>query len=313
MDLQQNAVLSIVVPVYNEEETIPLFLEKVVALKREIIPYSFSFIFIDDGSTDQTLSVLRQINQQDDNVHYVSLSRHFGKEAAIYAGLEKAKGDLVALMDVDLQDPPELLPEMLSALVSNEVDCVATKRSDRRQESAIRSFFSSLFYKVMNRFSQTEFVEGARDFRMMNRSMVDAVLTLSENQRFSKGIFSWVGFRTKYLSYEDRNRSAGQSSWSFWGLFRYAVEGLVSFSTVPLTLVILLGFLTFTGSILAGIFIVIRALVSNSSVAGWPSMVTIILFIGGVQMLSIGVIGRYIAAIFFETKNRPIYLAKEEK
>lgn len=308
----QKPTLSIVVPVHNEEATIQIFYDAI----QEILPElhaKVDYHFIDDGSTDRTLPILRELTQTDKNVHYVSFSRNFGKEAGLYAGLEQSKGDYVAVMDVDLQDPPELLPEMLAGVESGEYDAVGTRRADRKGEAPLRSWFSSQFYKWMNKVSQTHLVDGARDYRVMSRQMVNAILSMSENQRFSKGIFTWVGFKTKYIPFENRERVAGNTSWSFWSLTKYAIEGIVSFSTVPLTVVTLLGLLTFGASVLAGIFIVIRALVSNTSVAGWPSMVTIILFIGGIQMLSLGIIGRYIAAIFLETKRRPIFIAKEEK
>ncbi|MBS0957630.1 glycosyltransferase family 2 protein [Leuconostoc pseudomesenteroides] len=304
-------VLSIVVPVHNEEKTIKIFYNAIRDISAKICAV-IHFHFIDDGSTDKTLDLLHQLAQQDSNVHYISFSRNFGKEAGLYAGLQQADGDYVAVMDVDLQDPPELLPEMLKEVQSGDWDAVGTRRADRKGEARIRSWFSTQFYKWMNKISQTQLVDGARDYRVMTRQMVDAILSLSENQRFSKGIFTWVGFKTKYIPFENRERVAGQTSWSFWALSKYAVEGIVSFSTVPLTLITLLGFLSFGISILSAIFIVIRALVHNNSVDGWPSMVTIILFIGGIQLLSLGVIGRYMAAIFLETKRRPIFIKKEE-
>ncbi|CAK1248652.1 glycosyltransferase family 2 protein [Fructobacillus evanidus] len=313
MDIKdQPTVLSLIVPVHNEEDTIQIFYDAIQKIKPEV-GATIDFHFIDDGSTDKTLPILRDLVNRDSDVHYVSFSRNFGKEAGLYAGLQQAKGDYVAVMDVDLQDPPELLPQMLSEVQSGEYDAVGTRRADRKGEAKLRSWFSAQFYKWMNKISQTHLVDGARDYRVMTRQMVNAILSLSENQRFSKGIFTWVGFRTKYIPYENRERVAGTTSWSFWKLTKYAIEGIVSFSTMPLTIVTFLGLLSFGASIVAGIFIVIRALISNSSVAGWPSMVTIILFIGGIQMLSLGIIGRYIAAIFMETKNRPIYIAKEEK
>ncbi|MDF7636974.1 glycosyltransferase family 2 protein [Leuconostocaceae bacterium ESL0958] len=309
---ENQKTLSLVVPVHNEEATIPLFYDAIQNIKGQVNAH-INFFFIDDGSTDGTLTTLRQYAQFDSAVHYVSFSRNFGKEAGLYAGLEKADGDYVAVMDVDLQDPPELLPSMLADVQSGAFDAVGTRRADRKGEAPLRSWFSAQFYKWMNKVSQTHLVDGARDYRVMSRQMVDAILSLSENQRFSKGIFTWVGFKTKYIPFENRERVAGNTSWSFWALAKYAIEGIVSFSTVPLMIVTVLGLLSFGTSILAGLFIVIRALVSNTAVAGWPSMVTIILFIGGIQMLSLGIIGRYIAAIFMETKKRPIYIAKEEK
>jgi len=269
--------------------------------------------FIDDGSTDNTLSILRHLSESDENVHYVSFSRNFGKESGLYAGLQQADGQYVAVMDVDLQDPPELLPQMLQDVQSGEYDAVGTRRANRKGEAKLRSWFSEQFYVWINKISDTQLVDGARDYRVMTRQMVDAILSMTENQRFSKGIFSWVGFKTKYIPFENRERVAGNTSWSFWSLLKYAVEGVVSFSTVPLTVITGLGFTSFGLSLLSAAFIIIRAMVNNNSVAGWPSMVTIILFIGGIQLLSLGVIGRYIAAIFLETKHRPIYITREEK
>ncbi|CAH1850363.1 glycosyltransferase family 2 protein [Convivina praedatoris] len=309
---QEMSILSLVVPVHNEEDTINIFYQELQKISPQL-PATIHYHFIDDGSTDNTLAILRKLAAKDANVHYISFSRNFGKEAGLYAGLKQADGDFVAVMDVDLQDPPELLPEMLAGVQNGDYDAVGTRRSNRDGESKIRSWFSEQFYKWMNKISQTHLVDGARDYRVMTRQMVDAILALPENQRFSKGIFTWVGFRTKYIPFENRERVAGNTSWSFWSLTKYAIEGIVSFSTVPLTVVTVLGFLSFIVSIISAIFIVIRALISNTSVAGWPSMVTIILFIGGIQLLSLGVIGRYIAAIFLETKKRPIYISREEK
>ena len=308
----QEHILSIIVPVHNEEETVEIFYNAIESLKDKL-QMAVHYHFIDDGSSDNTLSIIRHLSQQDKNIHYISFSRNFGKEAGLYAGLKQADGDYVAVMDVDLQDPPELLPEMLMSVQNGDFDAVGTRRSNRDGEAKLRSWFSTQFYVWMNKISQTQLVDGARDYRVMTRQMVNAILELSENQRFSKGIFSWVGFKTKDISFENRERVAGNTSWSFWSLMKYAVEGIVSFSTVPLTIITLVGFLSFLISIVSAVFIVLRALISNNSVAGWPSMVTIILFIGGIQLLSLGVIGRYIAAIFLETKRRPIFISKEEK
>ncbi|MDF7626481.1 glycosyltransferase family 2 protein [Lactobacillaceae bacterium L1_55_11] len=304
-------VLSLVVPLHNEEATVQLFYDTLEDLA-PALPVELQYHFIDDGSTDQTLAIVRRLAQENPAVHYVSFSRNFGKEAALYAGLKQAQGDYVAVMDVDLQDPPDLLPEMLAGVMSGEYDSVGTRRVSREGEGRIRSWFSEQFYKWMNKISQTQLVDGARDYRVMTRQMVDAILSLPENQRFSKGIFSWVGFKTKYLPFENRQRVAGNSSWSFWALTKYAVEGIVSFSTVPLVLVTVLGFISFGIALVSAIFIVARALVSNTSVAGWPSMVTIILFIGSVQLLSLGVMGRYLAANYLETKRRPIYIVRSK-
>lgn len=309
---QENDVLSIVVPVHNEEETIQIFYDTVEQLTDDMMT-TIHYHFVDDGSTDETPNILRALAAENDRVHFIIFSRNFGKEAGLYAGLQQADGDYVAVMDVDLQDPPELLPEMLNDVRSGAYDAVGTRRADRTGEAKLRSWFSEQFYVWINKISQTKFVDGARDYRVMTRQMVDAILTLSENQRFSKGIFSWVGFKTKYIAFENRERVAGTTSWSFWSLLKYAVEGIVSFSTVPLTVITIVGLFSFLLSILSAVFIVVRAMIYNNSVAGWPSMVTIILFIGGIQLLSLGVIGRYIAAIFLETKRRPIFIAKEEK
>lgn len=311
-DQQNSEVLSLVVPVHNEEETIQIFYDAIESLKAKI-PATIHYHFIDDGSTDNTIFILRDLATHSDNVHYTSFSRNFGKEAALYAGLQQADGQYVAVMDVDLQDPPELLPQMVEEVQSGLYDAVGTRRADRSGEAKLRSWFSKQFYVWMNKISQTHLVDGARDYRVMTRQMVNAILSMSENQRFSKGIFTWVGFKTKYIPFKNRERVAGNTSWSFWSLLKYAIEGVVSFSTLPLTLITWLGFTSFGISILSTIFIVCRALINNNSVAGWPSMVTIILFIGGIQLLSLGVIGRYIAAIFLETKRRPIYITREEK
>ena len=310
--LQQSNILSIVVPVHNEEETIQIFYDALSNIKKQLTA-TIHYHFIDDGSTDNTLSILRHLSESDENVHYVSFSRNFGKESGLYAGLQQADGQYVAVMDVDLQDPPELLPQMLQDVQSGEYDAVGTRRANRKGEAKLRSWFSEQFYVWINKISDTQLVDGARDYRVMTRQMVDAILSMTENQRFSKGIFSWVGFKTKYIPFENRERVAGNTSWSFWSLLKYAVEGVVSFSTVPLTVITGLGFTSFGLSLFSAAFIIIRAMVNNNSVAGWPSMVTIILFIGGIQLLSLGVIGRYIAAIFLETKHRPIYITREEK
>ena len=310
--IEKSEILSLVVPVHNEEETIQIFYDTLSALKDNLTA-TIHYHFIDDGSTDNTLSILRELSNNDKNVHYISFSRNFGKEAGLYAGLQQTTGQYVAVMDVDLQDPPELLPEMLHDVQSGEYDAVGTRRADRAGEAKIRSWFSSQFYVGMNKISETHLVDGARDYRVMTRQMVNAILSMSENQRFSKGIFSWVGFKTKYIPFENRARVAGNTSWSFWSLSKYAIEGIVSFSTFPLTVITGLGFVSFGISLLSAVFIVIRALAYHNSAAGWPSLVTIILFIGGIQLLSLGVIGRYVAAIFLESKHRPIYITREEK
>ncbi|MGT2832093.1 glycosyltransferase family 2 protein [Streptococcus halotolerans] len=304
--------LSIVVPCYNEEVTILPFLtamQKVEkSLGNELI---FDYCFINDGSADATLDILREISQKYINVHYLSLSRNFGKEAALLAGLEEVKGDFVTVMDVDLQDPPELLVEMY-VKIREGYDVVGNRRVDRKGEPALRSFFARTFYWLINRISSTEMVDGARDFRLMTRQVVDSILELGEVNRFSKGLFSWVGYDVTYISFENRERVAGETSWSFWSLLKYSIDGFINFSEAPLSLAVWTGSGSFILSILAMFFIIIRRLVFGDPVAGWASLVTIILFIGGVQLLSLGVIGKYIAKIFLETKKRPIYIVKEK-
>lgn len=303
--------LSIVVPCYNEEETIPLFYPAVEKVVKQM-PVDTEYWFVNDGSNDGTLAELRKLHEQDpERVHYVSFSRNFGKEAGLYAGLQAATGDYVVVMDADLQDPPELLPEMLRLIREEAYDCIGTRRIDREGEPVIRSFFAKSFYRLVNRIGQTEMVDGARDFRLMTRQMVDAVLELTEYNRFSKGIFSWVGFDTKYLAYENRERVAGETSWSFWSLFKYSIDGIVNFSEAPLNIASVIGGISCLGSLVALVFIVIRALVFGDPTSGWPSLVSILLFVSGLQLLCVGIIGKYIGKIFLETKRRPVYLVKE--
>lgn len=306
--------LSIVVPVNDEEKTIPIFVARLSEIELEINDVLFEYWFIDDGSKDDTLSVIKKIQKSNNRVHYISFSRNFGKESALLAGLQQATGDFVAVMDVDLQDPPELLPEMLQGVRDGEWDVVGSRRINRTGEPVLRSFFSNMFYKLVNWVSETEFVNGARDFRVMTRQVADAVLALPEYNRFSKGIFSWVGFRIKYLEFENVDRVAGKTSWSFWNLVKYSIEGIVDFSTAPLQLVVGTGIMSFLFAIIGIIFIIIRALVyPGSSVFGWPSLVVIILMIGGVQLISLGVLGRYISGVYTEVKHRPQFLVREMK
>lgn len=304
--------VSIIVPCYNEEATIRLFLEKTQkveqSLSEELV---FDYIFVNDGSKDQTLAVLRQIAQEFDNVHYLSFSRNFGKEAALLAGLEAATGDLITVMDADLQDPPELLIDMYQK-IEEGYDVVGTRRVDRKGEPLIRSFFARSFYWIINQVSDTKMVDGARDFRLMTRQVVDSILQLEEVNRFSKGIFSWVGFEVTYLPYENRERVAGETSWSFFSLLKYSIEGFINFSDVPLKLATWTGFLTFILSILAILFVVLRYLMYGDPVSGWASTVTIMMFLGGLQLLSIGIIGTYLSKVFLETKKRPVYIVKEK-
>lgn len=303
--------LSIVVPCYNEQEAVPLFVNEVEKIVNQL-NIEAEYIFINDGSTDQTLKVIREVYRKlPHKIRYLSFSRNFGKEAALYAGLKAAKGELVTVMDADLQDPPELLPQMIEILETGKFDCVGTRRTSRQGEPVIRSFFARLFYKVINRFGDTLMVDGARDFRLMTRQMVDSVLEVSEYNRFSKGIFSWVGFETTYLEFENRERIAGKSSWSFWSLFKYSIDGIVNFSDAPLNFASFIGAFSCVGAGISLLFIVIRALVFGDPTSGWPSMVSIMLFMGGLQLLCLGIIGKYIGKIFLETKNRPIYIIKE--
>lgn len=303
--------LSIIVPCYNEEQSIPLFFAEMEKIQ-PLIEYQFEYIFVDDGSTDSTLAILRDLaGLYPDCVHYLSFSRNFGKEAGLYAGLQHATGELITVMDVDLQDPPELLPEMVRLITTREIDCVGTRRATREGEPKIRSFFAKMFYKLINHIGNTQMVDGARDFRLMTRQMVDAVLELTEYNRFSKGIFSWVGFETEYLSYENHERVAGQTSWSFWSLLNYSIDGIVNFSDTPLNIASFVGAFSCVGSAIAMIVIVIRTLILGDPTSGWPSLVCIILFISGLQLLCLGIIGKYIGKIFLETKKRPIYLVKE--
>ena len=304
-------MLSIIVPCYNEAESVPLFFTATQAVVANLTQ-KIEYIFVNDGSKDNTLAVLRQLHQANPQcVRYISFSRNFGKEAAIYAGLQAAKGDFVTLMDADLQDPPELLPEMLDLLATGEWDCIGTRRTTRVGEPPIRSFFARQFYHLINRISHTEIVDGARDFRIMTRQMVDAILELSEYNRFSKGLFSWVGFDTHYLAYENRERVAGETSWNFWQLLNYSLDGIVNFSEAPLNLASFIGALTCVASVAMLLFVVIRALLFGDKTSGWPSIVSIILFFSGIQLLSLGIIGKYIGKIFLETKRRPIYIIKE--
>ena len=303
--------ISVIVPCFNEEESIPLFHEAMEAVKYQIRD-QFEYIFVNDGSTDRTLAVLRELSSRCSDVHYLSFSRNFGKEAALYAGLQEASGDLVTVTDVDLQDPPELLIEMKAMLDSNpELDCVGTRRTTREGEPPIRSFFANLFYKLINKISQVEMVDGARDFRLMRRQMVEAILEVSEYNRFSKGIFSWVGFNTEYLAYKNVERVAGKTSWNFWSLFNYSLEGIVNFSDAPLNIAFLGGILSWILAFILMVVIIIRTLVFGDPTSGWPSLMTVILFLGGFQLLTIGILGKYIGKIFMETKKRPVYVIKE--
>ncbi|MGM5692449.1 glycosyltransferase family 2 protein [Streptococcus suis] len=305
-------MISVIVPCFNEEEAIPYFYDAMEKVRKEM-GEQFEYIFVNDGSKDRTLTVLRQLSGQDRAVRYLSFSRNFGKEAALYAGLQAAQGELVTVMDVDLQDPPEMLMEMKAMLDGNpDLDCVGTRRVSRDGEPPIRSFFAKLFYKLMNKISQVEVVDGARDFRLMRRHMVDAILSVSECNRFSKGIFAWVGFETEYLPYENVERVAGETSWSFWKLLSYSIEGIINFSDTPLNIASYTGFFTFLLSLVLMVFVVFKTLVFGDPTIGWPSTICIILFLGGLQLMTIGILGKYLAKVFLETKKRPIYIVKEK-
>ncbi|MCJ0602166.1 glycosyltransferase family 2 protein [Enterococcus cecorum] len=305
-------MLSIIVPCYNEEETVELFYNTTEKIRQEL-SMEFEYIFVNDGSRDETLIRLRNLAKKNSNVRYLSFSRNFGKEAALYAGLKAATGDLITVMDADLQDPPELLPEMIMSVELDDYDCIGTRRTTRKGEPPIRSFFAKMFYRIVNRIGEVEMVDGARDYRLMTRQMVNSILELSEYNRFSKGLFSWVGFKTKYISFENRERVAGKTSWSFWKLFKYSIDGIINFSEAPLNIASFIGAFSCAGSVLAMIFIIIKTLIFNDPTSGWPSLVSIILFIGGLQLLCIGIIGKYIGKIFLETKKRPIYIVKENE
>lgn len=300
--------ISIVIPCFNEEKTVPLFFDEVEKFRGD---YEFEYLFINDGSSDGTLAAIKKLANVHESVRFVAFSRNFGKEAALYAGLQASTGDLVTVMDVDLQDPPELLPVMIDKVINSDIDCIGTRRSTREGEPAIRSFFAKKFYQLINKISDTEMIDGARDYRMMTRQMVDAVLELAEYNRFSKGLFSWVGFKTEYLSFENRERVAGETSWSFWKLFNYSIDGIVNFSDTPLNIASFVGALSCIGSGIAILFIILRALLFGDPTSGWPSLVSIVLFIGGIQLLCLGIIGKYIGKIFLETKKRPVYIVRE--
>ena len=306
--------ISIVVPCYNEEEALPYFFQAAVPVMNGMeqkYHVSFEMIFVDDGSRDQTLKVMKDLKEKDQRIRYISFSRNFGKEAAMYAGMEKSNGDLVSIMDADLQDPPQLLEQMYRDITEEGYGCVATRRVSRKGEPVIRSLFARCFYRLINRISKADIVDGARDFRLMNRKFVDAVLSMCEYNRFSKGIFGWVGFETKWIEYENVKRSAGQTKWSFWKLFIYSLEGIIGFSTMPLALASVMGVLFCLLSFIIILFIIIRTLVWGDPVNGWPSLACIMFFIGGIQLFCIGILGNYLAKTYLETKKRPIYIIKD--
>ncbi len=303
--------LSIVVPCYNEEPMIELFLSSVTQELKKIEHIEYEILFVDDGSSDDTLKIIKDVSEKNETVKYISLSRNFGKEAAIYAGLQGSIGDYVVIMDADLQDPPALIPDMLYAIENEGYDCVGSRRVDRKGEPPIRSFFARLFYKIINKMSDAEIVDGARDFQMMTRKVTDAILSIKEYNRFSKGIFGWVGFKKKWLEYENVERAAGETKWSFWKLLIYAIQGIIAFSTTPLVVASVFGMLCCVFAALMLVFIVIKTLIFGDPTSGWPSLVCIILLLSGLQMFFIGVLGQYLAKTYLETKNRPIYIISE--
>lgn len=313
--MKDKELISVVVPCYNEQEVLPLFYKEITKISGKMQndhpELEFEYLFIDDGSKDRTLRTLRVMAKYDKRVRYISFSRNFGKEAGIYAGLSNAKGDYCVVMDADLQHPPAFLPQMYEAVASGHYDCATTRRVSREGESKVRSWFARLFYKIMNKISQTEIVDGAQDFRFMTRQMVDAVLSMSEYNRFSKGIFSWVGFRVKYIEYENVERAAGTSAWSFWGLFRYSLEGIIGFSTFPLSFSAILGIISCALGAIMLIVTIIKKLAVGEPVAGYPTLICTLLFFGGLQLFCTGILGLYLGKTYLEVKKRPIYLARE--
>lgn len=309
-----NSTLCIIVPCYNEEAALPYFLQEIRKVANNMsttFQLDFEILFINDGSRDKTLQILRRAAQEDKRIRYISFARNFGKEAAMYAGFQNCTGDYAAVMDADMQDPPSLLPEMYQALQSGEYDSVATRRVTRKGEPPIRSFFARCFYKLINRISDADIVDGARDFRLMTRQMVDAILSMTEYNRFSKGIFGWVGFRTKWLPYENVERVAGETKWSFWKLFLYSLEGITAFSTAPLAIASIAGILLCIVALLFVCVVLVKTLAFGDAVGGWPSMMCVILFLGGVQLFCMGILGQYLAKTYLETKKRPIYIVQE--
>ena len=304
-------LLSVIVPCYNEQESLPYFYKEIKKVEKKMDYVDFEYIFVNDGSKDKTLDILRDFAKKDKKVMYVSFSRNFGKEAAMLAGLDYSKGDYVTLMDADLQDPPHLLIDMYKGITEEGFDCVGTRRVTRKGEPVIRSFFARMFYKIINKMSKVEMVDGARDFRLMTRQMVDSILSLKEYNRYSKGLFSFVGYKTKWLEYENVQRVAGSTKWSFWKLLIYAFDGIIAFSTTPLMIAALVGIIFFIVSFIMIIVIIVRTLTFGDPVSGWPSLVCIIFFVSGVQLFCLGIIGAYLSKTYLETKNRPVYIVKE--
>lgn len=303
--------ISVIVSCYNEEESLPLFYEEMSKVMAEMSQNDFELIFVNDGSRDNTLKEIKELRAKDKRVRYISFSRNFGKEAAMKAGLDYSTGDYVTLMDADLQDPPKMLPEMLNILESEHYDCVGTRRVTRKGEPVIRSFFARKFYKIINKMSKVEMVDGARDYRLMTRQMVEAIKSCEEYNRYSKGLWSFVGFKTKWLEFENVQRVAGETKWSFWKLFKYAVEGIVAFTTAPLTMAAFLGILFCFIAFIMIVVIIFKTLVWGDPVSGWPSLACIIIFVSGIQLFFMGIFGEYLAKTYLETKKRPLYIIKE--
>ena len=304
--------ISVIVSCYNEEESLPLFYKEMERVrKQDFKNIDFEYIFVNDGSKDKTLQEMKELRKQDKKVRYISFSKNFGKEAAMYAGLEAATGDYITLMDADLQDPPSLLRKMYDLIKNDGYDCVATRRVTRKGEPPIRSFFARVFYKLINKISDVEMVDGARDYRLMTKQMVNAVISMKEYNRYSKGLFSFVGFNTKWLEYENVERVAGKTKWSFWKLFKYAIEGITAFSTTPLILSSVIGLIFCVVAFILILVIIIKTLAFGDPTSGWPSLVCIVFFVSGIQLFSLGVIGQYLSKAYLEVKNRPIYIIKE--
>lgn len=310
-DKLSKKMISIVVPCYNEEPTLEILYRELNRIANGMPDYDFEYVFVNDGSKDKTLSILKEMADSDEKVRYVSFSRNFGKEAALLAGLKSAKGDMVATMDADMQDPPALLPEMVSYVESGEYDNAATRRVTRKGEPVIRSFFARSFYRLMHKITDIDIVDGARDYRVMNRAMVDSIISVQEYNRFSKGIFAWVGYETKWIEFENVERSAGETKWSFWKLFKYSIDGIVSFSDAPINIASWLGIIMTGVSFFAMVFLFVRALIFGDPVAGWPSLACIMTFIAGIQLFVMGVMGQYISKTYMEVKHRPHYIIKD--
>lgn len=304
-------IITVIVPCYNEEKALSYFYEEINRVTMEMKDIDFELLFINDGSKDGTLDIIKEYAKKDQRVKYISFSRNFGKESAIYAGFEKSIGDYVCIMDADLQDPPRLLPKMLKIIKDEGYDSVATRRVTRKGEPPIRSFFARLFYRIMNKISDTELMDGARDYRLMTRQFVNALLDMKEYNRFSKGLFGWIGFDTKWIEFENIERVAGETKWSFWKLFIYSIEGIVAFSTVPLAIASMLGMLMLVVAFIFIVFIILKTLIYGDPISGWPSLVCIITLIGGIQIFSVGILGQYLSKTYLETKNRPIYIVKD--